>query len=301
MLRRAFRGVVAALCCSLIVIFPAAAADVQSAPAQPGAGFVDEAGIPARPPIRDIEPVYRGPSIDTLATIRKRGTLRVGVAVSEPMVMHNANGDLIGFSIEVAHKLAEDMGVNVEFVETSWSRIIPDLLDRQFDVIVAGLWATPARALVVNYSDATVAEGVYLIANKAVAAGMNTEQEFNRPDVKIAVYAGSVQERLAKRRFPQASLVRVEGDENHLSPVLEGKAHAVLVPTFAPQLIVSGAPDKLFLPLGKPLASTFAAVGVRKGDADFLNYLNTWLALQRDEGWLDDRASYWSSTTDWMK
>jgi polar amino acid transport system substrate-binding protein len=301
MLRRAFRAVVAALCGSLILILPAAAAETQTAPTQPGAGFVEEGGVPAPPPIPDIEPVYRGPSIDTLATIRKRGTLRVGVALSEPMVMHNANGDLIGFSIDMAHKLAEDMGVDVELVETSWSHIIPDLLDRRFDVIVAGLWATPARALVVNYSDATVTEGVYLIANKTMAAGMKTEQEFNRPDVKIAVYAGSVQERLAKRHFPQATLARVEGDENHLSPVLEGKAHAVLVPTLAPQLIVSGAPDKLFLPFGNPLSSTFAAMGVRKGDADFLNYLNTWLAFQRDEGWLGDRASYWSSTTDWMK
>jgi hypothetical protein len=40
----------------------------------------------------------------------------------------------------------------------------------------------------------------------------------------------------------------------------------------------------------KPLSSTLAAIGVRKGDADFLNYLNTSLAFQRDDGWLDDRA-----------
>jgi polar amino acid transport system substrate-binding protein len=57
----------------------------------------------------------------------------------------------------------------------------------------------------------------------------------------------------------------------------------------------------LFLPLGKPLSSTFTAMGVRKGDPDFLNYLNTWLAFQRDEGWLGERTAYWSSATEWMK
>jgi len=52
---------------------------------------------------------------------------------------------------------------------------------------------------------------------------------------------------------------------------------------------------QLRLPLGQPLASTPAALAIRKGDADFLNLLNTWLALQRDDGWLDERAAFWST------
>ena len=63
-----------------------------SAPAAAAAtgGLVDPEGIPPRPPAVDIAPVYRGPAVDTLATIRKRGVLRVGVATAEPMVMHDA-------------------------------------------------------------------------------------------------------------------------------------------------------------------------------------------------------------------
>jgi len=156
---------------------------------QAGKGFVDPEGIPLRQPVRDIEPIYRGPTIDTLATVRKRGALRVGVAITEPMVMHNAAGELIGFSIDVAHQLAKDMGVSVEFVETSWSQIIPDLLDKHFDLIISGLWVTPTRALVINYSNATACEGIYLFASKATSAQLKTHQDFNQPAVKLAVYA----------------------------------------------------------------------------------------------------------------
>lgn len=270
-------------------------------PSAPASGYLDPEGVPQRLPLADVDPVYRGPSVDNLATIRKRGTLRVGVALSDPMVMHDPNGELVGFSVDIARKLADDLGVQIQFVRTAWSQIIRDLVDRRFDLIIAGLWATPTRALVINYTEPTVTEGVYLIASENLAAGMETLEEFNRPDVKIAVFADSIQERIAQQRFPQATLIRVTGDTLQLTPVLEGEAHAVLVPTFAPDLVVNAAPARLFLPFEAPLSSTSAAMGLRKGDPDFLNYLNTWLAFQRDQGWLGERVKYWSSTLEWLQ
>jgi polar amino acid transport system substrate-binding protein len=113
--------------------------------------------------------------------------------------------------------------------------------------------------------------------------------------------AGTPKERLAARRFPKATLVKVSGDADHLAPVLAGEADAVLVPTFAPEVIVRAAPDRLALPFAKPLSSASAAIGVRKGDPDFLNFLESWLAVQRDEGWLDERTAYWADPTNWLK
>ena len=77
-------------------------------PAKPG--YADPDGVPPRPPAVDIEPVYRKPAIDTLATILKRGVLRVGVAPAEPFVMRDANGELAGFSIDLGRKFADDLG-----------------------------------------------------------------------------------------------------------------------------------------------------------------------------------------------
>jgi polar amino acid transport system substrate-binding protein len=250
---------------------------------------------------RDIEPVFRGGTIDTLATIRKRGVLRVGVALAEPTVMHDAEGKLVGFSIDAARRLADDLGVAVEFIETSWSGIIPDLLGRQFDLIMSGLWVTVPRALVINFTTPTAVEGIHVIASRAAAARLKSPADLDRPGTKIAVYAGTLQERLAARRFPKATLVKVGGDADHLAPVLAGEADAALVPTFAPQVIVRGAPDRLAAPFAQPLSSASAAIGVRKGDPDFLNFLDNWLAVQRDEGWLDERTAYWADPANWLK
>ena len=273
----------------------------QAAGSAPAADTPSAGAASRRLEARDIEPVYRGGTIDTLATIRKRGVLRVGVALSEPTVMHDADGKLVGFSIDAARRLADDLGVGLEFVETSWSGIIPDLLNREFDLIMSGLWVTVPRALVINFTTPTAVEGIHVIAGREAAARLKTPADLDRAGTKIVVYAGTLQERLAARRFPKATLVKVSGDADHLAPVLAGEADAALVPTFAPEVIVRAAPDRLALPFAKPLSSASAAIGVRKGDFDFVNFLESWLAVQRDEGWLDERTSFWADPTNWLK
>jgi polar amino acid transport system substrate-binding protein len=282
-----------------VIAAPVLAQQPQSAAAKPG--YADPDGVPPRPAAVDIEPVYRKPSIDTLATILKRGVLRIGVAPADPFVMRDANGELAGFSIDLGRKFAEDLGVQVAFVPTTWSEMVPDLLGNHFDAVVSGMWITPARALVMNFSDSTSIEAVHLVAGKPLAAAMKTRDDFNRPDVRIVVYAGTIQEGLAARLFPRAQVVRVEGDADQVEPVLAGKAHATLLITPTPDLIVRSAPDQLFLPAGSALQMTATAAGIRKGDPDFLNYLNSWLAFQRQSGFVDERTNYWFKSAEWLK
>lgn len=285
---------------AILTALPAGAQEKQP-PAPRASGFADPETDPPRPAATDVEPIYRGPAIDTLATIRKRGVLRVGVTAVDPMVMHNDKDALEGFSVDLSRQLASDMGVEIEFVETSWSRIIPDLLARRFDVIVTGLWVTPARALVVNFTDPTAIEGLHLIANRKLAGAFKTREEFNRPEVRIAVYEGTVQEQVVRNLLPRATVIRVEGDALDVDVAAEGKAHAALVATFAPQALIAHAADRIFLPLSDPLQTTRTAMAARKGDPDFLNYLNSWLAFQKSTGWVEARTKHWADAANWPR
>lgn len=287
-----------ALAACLALTVGNALAQAQTKPAR-ASGYVATEADPAARPARQEQSIYRGPSEDTLATIRQRGTIRIGVVPDEPMVMVNAKGELSGYSIDLARRLADDLGVDIEFVQTSWPQVVPDLLGHQFDVVISGLWVTMPRALVVNFTQATADEGVYLVASQKLAPGARHMADFNKPDVRIAVDANTVQAQLAKRVFPKATLVT--DLSNPLDAVRTGKAHATLLPTIAPSLVEEKGAGQLRFPLDKPLATTRAAMAIRKGDADFLNLLNTWIGLQRDDGWLDDRASYWSSQGDAAK
>jgi polar amino acid transport system substrate-binding protein len=55
------------------------------------------------------------------------------------------------------------------------------------------------------------------------------------------------------------------------------------------------------VPAGEPLARTSAAITVRKGDPDFLAFLNTWLDIQRERGRLADRTRCWATSTEGFK
>jgi len=87
-----------------------------------------------------------------LEEIQKRGTLKVGMSTFVPWAMRDKEGNLMGFEIDVATKVAEDLEVEVEFVPTAWSGIIPALLAKKFDLIIGGMSITPARNLTVNFA-----------------------------------------------------------------------------------------------------------------------------------------------------
>ena len=84
--------------------------------------------------------------------VQDRGTLRVGLGLFEPWSACNADGELVGFEIDVATKVAEDMGVEIEFVRTNWNYIISELIAEEFDVIISGMAILPGRSLKVNFT-----------------------------------------------------------------------------------------------------------------------------------------------------
>jgi len=53
--------------------------------------------------------------VSLLDTISRRGVLKVGLSTFVPWAMNDKNGELIGFEVDVARRLAEDMGVDIEF------------------------------------------------------------------------------------------------------------------------------------------------------------------------------------------
>lgn len=63
------------------------------------------------------------------------------MATFVPWAMRSKEGALVGFEIDVATKVAADMGVEIEFVPTAWSGIIPALLADNFDIIIGGTGA----------------------------------------------------------------------------------------------------------------------------------------------------------------
>jgi len=232
-------------------------------------------------------------------TIKKRGAIKVGMSTFVPWAMRDRNGELIGYEIDVARRLAEDMKVKVEFVSTAWDGIIPALLAGKFDVVIGGLSITPERNLTVNFTLPYANSGIHLVANRERAAGFKTLEDFNKPEVTLAVRRGATPATAAQRLMPKATLRQFDEDALALQEVLNGKAHAFITSTPTPAFEALKHPDTLFLPIAEPFVQGAEGFALRKGDPDALNFFNNWILLRQQDGWLKERHDYWFKTRAW--
>lgn len=237
----------------------------------------------------------------TLSKILKSGVLRVGNSTFAPWVMKDKTGKLIGFEIDVAKRLANDMGVEVKFVPTAWDGIIPALLSGKFDVIIGGMSVTAKRNQSVNFTIPYNTSGMSMVAHLKLAAGFNDLKDFDRPDVTIAVRLGATPEVAAKKFMPKAKLRRFDSETKVFQELLNGRVHAAVSSAPTPLEYALRYPDKLFMPIKETFTREPNAFALKKGDFDTLNYFNNWIRIVDAEGWLKERQHYWFGTRDWEK
>lgn len=230
--------------------------------------------------------------------VLKAGKLRVGLDFFVPWAAKDKEGNLIGFEVDVATKVAQDMGVEVEFVPTEWSGIIPALLTGKFDVIIGSMSITPERALKVNFSDPYSWSGIDIVVNKNMLPNVTTLEELDKSDVVIAVRLGATPAQAAAKYTPNATLHQFDTDEAVLQEVLNGNAHAGFSSSPTPGFWAAEYPDVLYRPLGGEfLMMQPAGFALRKGDPDALAFFNAWILVNQD--WLKEREAYWFGAKDW--
>jgi len=238
-------------------------------------------------------------NVSQLETILQRGVIKIGFDTFKPWAMKDKNGEYIGFEIEVAKRLAEDMGVKAEFVPTKWSGIIPALLTGKFDVIIGGMSITPQRNLKVNFSLPYEFSGMSLTASRKLAGGRTQIADFNTPDTTIAVRLGTTAAEAAKNFLPKANILFFDEESQTIQELLNERVHALVASNPLPFNLAKEYPDQLYLPFKEDLTKEPISFAVRKGDPDFLNWLNNWVRYTSSKGWLQNRYEYWFYTNDW--
>ncbi len=233
--------------------------------------------------------------------ILKAGTLRVGVSLFTPWVFKDKKGKLAGFEIDVANKFSKDMGVTPSFLIRDWEKLIPALLNDEIDIIIAGMAITPQRALKVNFSIPYATAGTNLATNIALTKDIKNVEELNQKKIKIGVVAETVSENLAKRVFNQASIVSYKTSDEVKKELISGKIHVYMASKPIPLFISIEHPDKVDVPLSSPLLITKAGFAIKKGDGDFLNFLDSWIIAREADTWLKSTHDYWFRTLKWRQ
>lgn len=239
-------------------------------------------------------------AISVIEEIKKRGAMLVGVSTFVPWAMRDKTGELVGFEVDVARRLAEDMEVKLELVPTAFDGIIPSLMARKFDVIIGGMVISEKRALNVNFSQPYSWNALGFAANRKLAPGFDGFADFNKPEVTITTRRGSTTLQFMQEFVPRAQHRFFDDDASAFQDVLNGRAHAVFSAEPKPTLWAQEYPDQLFQPVSKSdLPASATGFAVRKGDPDALAFFNSWIVLRTQDGWLDRRRAYWFASRDW--
>ena len=238
----------------------------------------------------------------TLNEVLQRGELRVGLEPGYmPFEMKDKKGKIIGFDVDVARKMAKDMGVKLKLVPTAWDGIIAGLLAGKYDIIISGMTITQKRNLKINFANPYISIGQTMLVRASVAKGKKSWKDLDKPQYTIVTKLGVTGEIATRRMFKHAKIRTFDTEADAVQELLNGKADAFVYDKPYNAMFMAKRGGKGIVFWDKDL--TFEPLGwaVRKGDPDFLNWLDNFLNQIKHDGTYDKIYNKWFKNISWLK
>lgn len=213
--------------------------------------------------------------------IKAKGKLVIGVKADfPPFGTIDAKGKNVGFDIDFAKKLAEyafgDANA-VEFVAVTSASRFPLLDSKKIDLLIATLTVSEERKKVVDFTDNYYSTSSLLLVKK----DSNIHDLEDLKNQNVVAIQGSSETMAFEKLVPSAHLLQFDVLSKALSALKDGRAVALVRDETVLNEIV--AKDTSLKIVGTPF-STFAWAGaVRKGDTEWLNWVNAALTKATNE------------------
>ncbi len=238
----------------------------------------------------------------TLDEIIKRGKLRVGLDPGYmPFELTNKKGEIIGFDVDIAKRMAKAMGVELEIVSTAWDGIIPALLTEKFDIIMSAMTLTQERNLRINFAEPYILIGQSILLNKKHEGTVKSYKDLNDAKYTVCSKLGTTGEQATKRMISKAKYISYETEQEAVMEVVNGKIDAFIYDMPFNSIAFSQKGNGKIVHLDTPFTKEPLAWAIRKGDPDFLNWLNNFLRQQKYDGIYDRIYKKWFQDDAWLK
>lgn len=264
---------------------------------------------------RDKLPRLRGSAYWSLV---KSGRLRILISKDNPPFSMTAKGKVIGFDVALAEKLGQVLGVKVTLVPTDTGQILDDLTGRRpkGDIAIANLTRNSQRAAQANFSRPYLVVSQAALVEQRLVAGESQEggeielESYDSyfdlakiPSIKIGVKAKTIPEKRATLAFPKAQIVAFKTLPEAFKALVDGKVQAVTHDAPAIRLWVR-ANSRLnyrFKALLKKVTREPICMAIRKGDLEFLEWLNTFINELEESGLLEKWRKRYIDRMSWRQ
>ena len=230
-----------------------------------------------------------------LQSILKSGELRVGTTGDwNPMSIKDpATDKYIGFDIDIANQLGEDMGVKVIFVPTDWKTLVNGIISNKYDITTSAS-LSPKRALTTGYTNSFFKLATVPLTLTENINKFNDWEDINNSNVKVAVTLGTVQEQYAKILFPKAKLVVIEAPARDFQEVLSKRADVHITSNVEAASLVKKYSELKIVPVQEPKFPTPLAWLIPQEDQIWINYINHWIEIKKARGFFKQIMDKWN-------
>lgn len=218
-----------------------------------------------------------------------KGVLKVGSDCTFAPFEYEENGAYTGFDIDLMNAMAAEMGYSgTEIVNTEFKGLIPGLTAGKFDVIASAMYMTDERKETIDFSDTYFPGGLCIMVR-------NDNTDITGPDSlsgkSAAVQVGTKSVSYLEENYPDVTRVEVEQNAEMFLQLETGKVDAVV--TGRPAAMVYAKESGKVKVLDEGLTEELYGWGIRKGDTELQESLNTALKALQENGTYDQiKAKY---------
>ena len=247
-------------------------------------GAEAEATAAIRPPRRE-----QFPADTTMGKIQERGTIRIGVKYDVPPfgLLNPQTDEVEGFDVEMGKIVAEELGVEPEFVEAISDNRIPFLQQGEVDLILSTMTINQERDLEIEFSEPYyIAHGRILVPGDSDIQGIE-----DLAGKRVCTALGSTYEETIREQAPEADLRLVDTYSECLELLQNGAIDA----ESTDDVILTGQiiQDDTLKMVGDELTTEPYGAGIKEGDTEFQQFVSDTLEAAQEDGRWEDLYQEW--------
>ena len=229
------------------------------------------------------------------------GILRVGMTGTQPpYTIESIDGNLIGYEVDLANKLATAIGVELKIVRMPFKELLPSLQANKIDVIMSGMTMTPQRNTQVIFLGPYIYSGKSILTLAHIFIEAETTNELNRGSNKITTMAGSTSEKFVLKNMPKAKLLAESSYDDCFNLLMDGKADILLADFSLCRYTILRKPDLGLETFDEPFTKEPIGMAIKHTDPLFLNLIDNFLTQLDADGTLEDLNDKWFWEDEWI-
>ncbi|MFN4063466.1 transporter substrate-binding domain-containing protein [Azoarcus communis] len=233
----------------------------------------------------------QSPETNRIERIQREARLKVciwpdyyGISLRDPRTL-----ELKGIDIDLAQALAADLGVAVEFVDSSFARLIDDVSGNRCDIAMFAIGITPERSSRLRFTSPHLASDIYAITTRSNRK-IKSWDDIDQPGIVVAVAKGTLHEPVMRGKLRHAQLAVLSSPHAREQEVESGRADVFMTDfPYSRRMLDQADWARLVSPTGTYHITPYAWA-IAPGDDNWHAYLERFVARIKQDGRLAQAA-----------